>query len=98
MAEYPIKKILKEYGIEIADTQENQLEKYMLGILEYNKSINLTAVKDPDEFIFKHYVDSLTVLMEEKALDFILGTTDIIDVGTGGGFPGDRRGAAPDLG
>ena len=88
MSNYPIKKVLKEYGIVISESQENQLEKYMLGVLEYNKSINLTAVKDPDEFIYKHYVDSLTILMDEKVRDYISETTDIIDVGTGGGFPG----------
>ena len=88
MAEYPIKKVLNEYGIEISDLQESRLKEYMLGILEYNKSINLTAVKDPHEFIYKHYVDSLTILMEDRILSFLTETSDIIDVGTGGGFPG----------
>lgn len=59
-------------------------EKYMYNILELNKSINLTTITDRDEFILKHYVDSITCANSDEFLE----ANSIIDVGTGGGFPG----------
>ena len=56
--------------------------KYMIFILEWNKKINLTAIKDYKEFIVKHFVDSLTVSA------FTKGKNKLIDIGTGAGFPG----------
>ena len=54
----------------------------MIAILEWNEKINLTAIKDPKEFIVKHFVDSLTVSR------FVDGKKRVIDIGTGAGFPG----------
>ena len=56
--------------------------KYMNFILEWNKKINLTAIKDEKEFIIKHFVDSLTIS------ELINPNSKVIDVGTGAGFPG----------
>ena len=53
-------------------------------ILEWNKSVNLTAVKDREEFIQKHFIDSLLCA---GSLEFTEASS-ICDVGTGGGFPG----------
>ena len=88
MAEYNIKNVLNKYGLEISEEQEIQLEEYMLGILEYNKSINLTAIKEPEEFIHKHYLDSLSPLLDGSIGKDLMESRKIIDVGTGGGFPG----------
>lgn len=73
-----------QLNIEISQRQEQQLQQYMDGILQWNEKINLTAIKDRDEFIVKHYVDSIvcTPLSEYKE------AKTIIDVGTGAGFPG----------
>ena len=51
-------------------------------LLEWNEKINLTAIKDENEFIVKHFVDSLTINK------YINKNNKIIDVGTGAGFPG----------
>ena len=53
-------------------------------ILEYNQHINLTSITDRDEFIKKHYADSILGAMNDE---FMAGEK-IIDVGTGAGFPG----------
>ncbi len=50
-------------------------------LLETNKTFNLTAVKDEDGVILKHFADSLIVA------DHIPEGARIIDVGCGGGFP-----------
>ena len=57
-------------------------DKYASLLVEWNAKFNLTATKDPDGIVVKHFVDSLTVLSENK----LEGT--LIDVGTGAGFPG----------
>lgn len=64
---------------------ENQIEKfyiYMKTLLEWNKKINLTAIEDEDEIILKHFIDSLTI---QK---YIKDAKNLIDIGTGAGFPG----------
>lgn len=55
---------------------------YMKEILEWNDKINLTAIKNEEEFIVKHFIDSLTV---SKYID---DNKRVIDIGTGAGFPG----------
>lgn len=60
------------------------LREYMLEILEANKHINLTAIQDETEFIENHLIDSL----EGATLDEFKEAKKVIDIGTGGGFPG----------
>lgn len=79
-----IRKVLEKQNIEITDEALSVLESYMEAVLEYNKSINLTAITDRDEFIQKHYVDSLLCAGDISNGDF----GKILDLGTGAGFPG----------
>ena len=53
-------------------------------LLEWNEKINLTAIKDPDEIVVKHFIDSLSLL---KIINPKKGDS-LIDIGTGAGFPG----------
>lgn len=71
-------------GVDSSDEKLRQLSGYMEGILDFNESINLTAITDRKEFIAKHYIDSLMC----AAMDEINDADTVIDVGTGGGFPG----------
>lgn len=72
-----------ENSIEIEEDQALKLLQYMDLILEKNKVINLTSITNENEFIILHLLDSLTLLeLIPKA------SKKIIDVGTGGGFPG----------
>ena len=66
----------------LSDKQENQFEKYMKLLVEWNEKVNLTAITEHDDIILKHFVDSLTI---EK---YINNGASVIDVGTGAGFPG----------
>ena len=69
-------------GINLSEIQLKQFYSYMNLLIEWNKKINLTAITEPDEIILKHFVDSLTISK------YISDGTNVVDVGTGAGFPG----------
>ncbi|MBQ2827796.1 MAG: 16S rRNA (guanine(527)-N(7))-methyltransferase RsmG [Clostridia bacterium] len=73
---------LKPFNITLTDEKIKMFDKYASLLIEWNSKFNLTAIKDPDGIVVKHFVDSLAVLSENK----LEGT--LIDVGTGAGFPG----------
>jgi 16S rRNA (guanine527-N7)-methyltransferase len=79
-----LKNAFKQLNIPCSPHQYAQLQDYMEGILAWNEKINLTAITDPEEFLIKHYVDSvLGYGFPEYAQ-----AHNVIDVGTGAGFPG----------
>ena len=73
---------LSYLNIKINDEQIKQFYNYMRLLLEWNKKVNLTAILDQDEIILKHFIDSATINR------FISNDSNIIDIGTGAGFPG----------
>ena len=75
---------VRELGLTIGDSQAEQFVRYLAHLIEWNKTINLTAIIDPKEIIIKHFVDSLTGLV---ATSFPQNGV-VLDVGAGGGFPG----------
>lgn len=70
----------------VADSREKAeiLMQYMEEILMWNEKVNLTGITDRDEFVQKHFIDSLLVI---DSTEFNKAKS-IIDIGTGGGFPG----------
>ncbi len=88
MTKDDIKKILKQglinQNIHFDHLKIDKLIKYLEMLLDANKEINLTSITDPEEAIYKHFLDSLSVI---PCLD-IQNNIRIIDVGTGAGFPG----------
>ena len=66
------------------NSQLEQFELYYDMLIEKNKVMNLTAITDFDEVIEKHFLDSLFLC---HILD-LNAEKNIIDVGTGAGFPG----------
>lgn len=79
-----LQNVFEELSISDGERKEEILLQYMDKILEKNQFINLTAITDREEFIMKHYVDSLLC----AASDEFLKAETIIDLGTGAGFPG----------
>lgn len=75
---------LKKMGVNYGSAQIDMLEDYMKYLLIKNRNINLTGIKEREEFISKHYIDSLLV----STVDEFKEAKTVIDVGTGGGFPG----------
>lgn len=69
-------------NINVNEKEIEKLYKYMTGIIEWNDKVNVTAIVEERLFIVKHFIDSLLIN------HYLQGKEDIIDIGTGGGFPG----------
>ncbi len=63
---------------------EENYKKLTEYILEWNSKINVTAIRDPEEFYEKNIKDSLAVLKLPEFSE----SRRVLDLGTGGGFPG----------
>lgn len=75
---------IPELNIELNFQQKNMFIKYKELLKEWNQKINITAIRDDQEIDIKHFLDSLTPQMTQ----LFHGDKRIIDIGTGGGFPG----------
>jgi 16S rRNA (guanine527-N7)-methyltransferase len=73
----------RELGVQLSAEQQQQLLAYLALLIKWNKAYNLTAVRDPDEMVSRHLLDSLSVVPHVAA-----GGDDWLDVGSGGGMPG----------
>ena len=70
-------------GVELSEGQQQQLLAYLALLIKWNKAYNLTAVRDPDEMVSRHLLDSLSVV------SFVAESGQTwLDVGSGGGMPG----------
>ncbi len=86
MISFPIDKIkpLCEPFAPIDEQKAKQLELYGNLLVEWNEKMNLTAITEPYEVVFKHFLDCLLFF---KCID-VPEKASVIDVGTGAGFPG----------
>jgi len=71
----------RELGVDLSESQHSQLLAYLALLIKWNKAYNLTAVRNPDEMVSRHLLDSLSVVR------FVEGERQL-DVGSGGGMPG----------
>ena len=71
-------------GIELDDVQIAQFIKYHEILVEWNSFMNLTGITEYEEVVQKHFIDSLALCRSININDF----SNLIDVGTGAGFPG----------
>ena len=78
-----MEEILKQFP-ELTDIQKQQFEKLEQLYHEWNAKINVVSRKDIDQLYTKHVLHSLAIAKIQK---FLPGTY-VLDVGTGGGFPG----------
>ena len=74
-------------GLALSDAQFEQLMGYLALIQKWNKVYNLTAVRDPQEMLSHHLLDSLTAVA--PLVRHTQGrAAKVLDVGSGGGLPG----------
>lgn len=76
--------VLKKLELPYDDDTIYNFQRYMELILEWNEKVNLTAITEKEEFIKRHFIDSLACCELEQ----FKKAKKIIDVGTGAGFPG----------
>lgn len=76
--------IIKKYFSDFTDIQLKQFELLEPLYKEWNEKINVISRKDIDSLYEKHVLHSLAIA---AAFDFAPGS-EIVDLGTGGGFPG----------
>lgn len=75
---------IEKLNIELNVDQMNSFILYKELLKEWNEKINITSITDDIEIDIKHFLDSLT----PAVTNMFDGNKKIIDVGTGGGFPG----------
>ena len=72
---------LAALGLDLPDDAQQKLLAFRDLLLKWNKTYNLTALRDPDEVLTHHLLDSLAILPQ-------VGSEPLLDVGSGGGLPG----------
>ena len=68
-------------GVTLTATDAARLMRLLEELQRWNRTYNLTAIRDPEKMLTHHLLDSLSVQAD------LHGTT-VADVGTGAGFPG----------
>jgi 16S rRNA (guanine527-N7)-methyltransferase len=69
-------------GVQVSEFQVAQFGVHIRELLLWNRKTNITAIIDPMEAAIKHVVDSLSIA------GWIPPEASVLDVGSGGGFPG----------
>ncbi len=73
----------QQLNVVLSEQQQQQLLQYLALLIKWNKAYNLTAVRNADEMVSRHLLDSLSVVQYVEQYG-----NDWLDVGSGGGMPG----------
>ncbi|MDC0506135.1 16S rRNA (guanine(527)-N(7))-methyltransferase RsmG [Candidatus Gracilibacteria bacterium] len=76
-----MKELFEKYSLELEKDELEKFEKFLEIFIEKNSGINLSAIREPDDIIEKHFIDSLLLNI------FVELDGQVADLGTGGGFP-----------
>jgi 16S rRNA (guanine527-N7)-methyltransferase len=71
----------RELGVEITESERDNLLAYLALLMKWNGTYNLTAVRDPEAMVVRHLLDSLAIVP-------LVAGQRLIDVGSGAGLPG----------
>ena len=74
--------ILCQNGID--EQKSKDFETYYNMLIDWNEKINLTAITEPHDVAYKHFIDCMSIFKS----NVIKNGAKVIDVGTGAGFPG----------
>src|ERR1700751_3682607 len=78
-----IERAAREFSLVLNDVQVEQIQQYTKTLWAWNDKVNLTAIRDPLEVLYRHFCESMfgsTLVPVENCR--------LADVGSGGGFPG----------
>lgn len=83
LSEQTIRNALREFEVQVSDEQVIKIQRYIKVLLAWNEKLNLTAIRDPLDILYRHFCESMyagvSVPVEKGRL---------ADVGSGAGFPG----------
>jgi len=78
-----IRRALEEFKLPAYDDQVLQIQDYIKILLSWNDKINLTAIRNPVEILYRHFCESMFA-----GVSVPIERGRLADVGTGAGFPG----------
>lgn len=78
-----IRRALKEFKMEVGPQQVALIQQYIVTLLRWNEKLNLTAIRDPLEILYRHFCESM---FAAGAIPVDKGR--LADIGSGPGFPG----------
>ena len=83
LSEDVIRKALREFQLQATPEIALAIQRYMTLLLAWNEKVNLTAIRDPVEILYRHFCESMYASVAVPSL-----TGRLADVGSGAGFPG----------
>ena len=83
VSEETIRRALGEFEISIDSQQVVYIQQYIRTLLRWNEKLNLTAIRDPLEILYRHFCESM---FAAGAIPVDKGR--LADIGSGPGFPG----------
>jgi 16S rRNA (guanine527-N7)-methyltransferase len=83
LSEETIERALREFGIRVDSEQVLKIQQYMKLLLLWNEKINLTAIRDPLEILYRHFCECMYAVVGVP-----IKSGRLADVGSGAGFPG----------
>jgi 16S rRNA (guanine527-N7)-methyltransferase len=93
LSEQTIRNALSEFGVTVSDDQVFKIQQYMKVLLTWNEKLNLTAIRDPLDILYRHFCESMYA-----GVSVPLEKGRLADVGSGAGFPGlPLKISCPDL-
>jgi 16S rRNA (guanine527-N7)-methyltransferase len=75
-------------ALTLVKANEASFRRYYELLIEWNERMNLTAITDPQEVYYKHFVDSVLIVDTSEWKQVVDTRGSVADVGTGAGFPG----------
>jgi 16S rRNA (guanine527-N7)-methyltransferase len=78
-----IVRALSEFQLAVNDEQVLQIQRYIGILLHWNEKVNLTAIRDPLEILYRHFCESMYASVAVP-----IESGRLADVGSGAGFPG----------
>src|ERR1700688_4508369 len=82
-SESTIRKAMNEFQIAVNTNQITQIQEYIRSLLVWNEKVNLTAIRNPLEILYRHFCETM---FAAKVVE--LDQCRLADIGTGAGFPG----------
>jgi 16S rRNA (guanine527-N7)-methyltransferase len=76
------RRLLEPFRLELTEPQIDQMLTYLDLLLHWNRKINLTAIRSPEECVTRHFGESLYLSR------FVAPQGRLLDIGSGAGFPG----------